>query len=51
MTRLEQAINQTIANMNGNEKADFIYNTLIDYYTDGADEEEMNTFIDEVLGA
>ena len=50
MERLEQAINQTIANMNNKEKVDFIYNTLLEYYTDSADEEESTMFIDEILG-
>ena len=50
MERLNQAINKTIARMNNNQKEDFIYDTLMDYYEAWADEEETNMFIDEILG-
>ena len=51
MEKLNKAINQTIANMNNNEKDDYIYNTLFDYYDAYADDQEVNMFIDAILGA
>jgi hypothetical protein len=50
-TKLIAAINSAMGKMDKEAKENFIFDTLIDYYMESADDEEIDMFINEELDA
>jgi hypothetical protein len=50
-TKLIAAINSAMGKMDNEAKENFIFDTLIDYYMESADDEEIDMFINEELDA